>query len=169
MEDADEQRTREAILEHLAADPERYLREYAEGFGNVLNADNAATLFDEYNVDRAKYRDAVHPAAQWIRDELFRRAIAEEAPEGMNRIVFTAGSNAAGKSTAIAFSGAGEAAQAVFDSTFANVDYAQGRIDDALSSGKRVSIYYVRQHRSDDKFRLWSGGYGSESLEQIRS
>src|ERR1035438_7567555 len=43
-------------------------------------------LFAEYNEDRAKYRVAVHPAATWIRDELFRRALAETAPEGRNRV-----------------------------------------------------------------------------------
>jgi hypothetical protein len=87
----------------------------------------------------------VHPAAQWIRDELLRRALEEMAPEGKNRIAFTAGSNAAGKSTAIDFSGAREAAQAVFDSTFASVEHAQRLIHQALAVGKRITIHYVRR------------------------
>ena len=48
------------MLNELAADSERYLAQYAERFGNVLNADDAATLFDEYNQDRARYRLAMH-------------------------------------------------------------------------------------------------------------
>jgi hypothetical protein len=50
-------------LRKLRENPEPYLAEYASKFGNVLNADDAATLFDEYNQDRAAYRVAVHPAA----------------------------------------------------------------------------------------------------------
>ena len=102
-EDLDQERVRRETIRKLDADPERYLTGYTNNFGNVLNADNAATLFDEYNQDPAKYGAAVHPAAAWIRDELFRRALTQAAPEGRNRVVFTAGGNAAGKSTAISF------------------------------------------------------------------
>jgi hypothetical protein len=77
--DTDELRVREETLKKLHADAERYLAEYTRLFGNVLNADDAASLFEEYNQNRAKYREAVHPAATWIRDELFRRALAEKA------------------------------------------------------------------------------------------
>src|ERR1039457_2084413 len=101
--DPEELHVREETLRELRANPEPYLAEYTGKFGNTLNADDAATLFDEYNEDRAKYRVAVHPAAISIRDELFRRALAESAREGRNRVVFTAGGNAAGKSTAISF------------------------------------------------------------------
>lgn len=149
MANPDEQAARESILQRLASDPERYLREYTKQFGNVLNADNAATLFDEYNADRAKFRDAVHPAAQWIRDELFQRALGEKPDTGKNRVVFTAGSNAAGKSTALSFSGAREAAQAVFDSTFASPQHAQRLIDQALAAGKPITIHYVRRPLED--------------------
>lgn len=71
LADADAQRVRATVLNKLAADSARYLSEYSERFENVLNADDAATLFGEYNADRARYRVAVHPAATWIRDELF--------------------------------------------------------------------------------------------------
>jgi hypothetical protein len=71
MRDAAAQAVRVAVLERLASDP--------------------------YIEDRARYRVAVHPAATWIRDELFRRALGAKAPEGRYRIVFTAGGNAAGK------------------------------------------------------------------------
>ena len=108
--DPDELRVREETLRILRANPELYLTEYNRKFANVLNADDAATLFDEYNQDRAKYRVAVHPAATWIRDELFRRALGETAPEGRNRVVFTAGGNAAGKSTALAVTGSAKRA-----------------------------------------------------------
>jgi hypothetical protein len=141
--DIAEECVREEILEKLHSDPEHYLTEYAKRFGNVLNADDAATLFDEFNRDPAKYRVAVHPAATWIRDELFRRALAAEAPEGKNRVVFTAGGNAAGKSTALAVSGAAERAQVVFDSTFSNPEHAKRLIEQPLGAGRTVTVLYV--------------------------
>jgi hypothetical protein len=63
--DAGEQGMRERSLALLNANPEGFLVEYTDRF---LNADNAATLFPEYNRNPAKHRVAVHPAAQWIRD-----------------------------------------------------------------------------------------------------
>ena len=140
----DEQVVRDIILAALRTDPERYLTAYSLEFGNVLNADNAATLFPEYNQNRAKYREAVHPAAQWIRDELFRRALAQRlVPEIKNRVVFTIGGNAVGKSTALAYTGDRQKAQIVFDSTLSNPEHAKRLIAQALAAGKLVGIRYV--------------------------
>jgi hypothetical protein len=107
LPDAGTQAVRNAVVSQVEADPERYLSEYRRRFGNVFNADDAARLFPEYNENPAMYRAAVHPVAQWIRDELFRRALAADSPD-RDRVVFTAGGNAARKSTAISFSGASE-------------------------------------------------------------
>jgi len=52
---------REKFLAALHADPEAYFREYQRRFGNVLNADYAATLFDDYNASPVNLRAAVHP------------------------------------------------------------------------------------------------------------
>jgi hypothetical protein len=147
--DPDELRVREETLRKLRANPELYLAEYSRKFANVLNADDAATLFDEYIQDPAKYRVAVHTAATWIRDELFRRALAETAPERRNRVVFTSGGNAAGKSTAISFTKDGSGAQVVFDSTFSNPDHSRRLVDQALAAGKRVTVLYVDRPLED--------------------
>lgn len=147
--DAEELRVREETLRKLQQDPEQYLAEYAARFGNLLNADDAATLFDEYNQDRARYRVAVHPAATWIRDELFRRALLVRAPEGGNRVVFTAGGNAAGKSTALAFTRDSWGAQIVLDSTFSNPEHARRLVDQAIAADKRVGILYVDRPLED--------------------
>ncbi len=149
LPDADEEATRAIILRRLEANPEEFLSEYTRQFGNVLNADSAATLFSEYNSNPAKYRVAVHPAAQWIRDELYRRARERRAAKGKNRVVFTAGGNASGKSTAIEFSGAAQGAHVVFDSTFSNREHAAELIERALSAGKAVSILYVNRPLND--------------------
>jgi hypothetical protein len=53
--DSGEQSVSRTILSKLESDPAYYLAEYARRFGNVLNANNAATLFDEYNEDPARF------------------------------------------------------------------------------------------------------------------
>jgi len=138
LADSGEQAMRERAIAHLESSPERFLSRYKERFGNVLNADDAATLFDEYNQNPAKYRVAVHPAAQWIRDELFRRALAQPAEAGRNRVVFTAGGNASGKSSTVAASGAEAGAQIVLDSTFGNAGHARRLFNDALKAGGSI-------------------------------
>jgi hypothetical protein len=145
LADFGEQRVRVWAIAQVESDPGHFLSEYTRRFGNVLNADNAATLFDEYNVNPAKYRVAVHPAAQWIRDELFRRNLAEPAVAGNNRVVFTAGGNASGKSSTVAASGADAGAQIVLDSTFSNPDHAGRLVSDAPDAGKTVSVHYVNR------------------------
>jgi hypothetical protein len=150
--DPDELRVCEETLRKLRANPEPYLAEYTSEFAYVLNADDAATLFDEYNQDPATYRVAVHPAATWIRDELFRRALTERAPEGRNRVVFTARGNAAGKSTAMSFTEEGSRAQVVFDSTFSNPEHAGRLVERALAADKRITVLYV-DRPLEDAFR----------------
>ncbi|MGD1070054.1 MAG: hypothetical protein ABSB15_07925 [Bryobacteraceae bacterium] len=109
-------------------------------FGNLLNADNAATLFAEYNEDPARYRVAVHLAAQWIRDELFARALTESRWD-QDRTVFTAGGNAAGKSLAISFSAAGaHSTAAVLDSTLSDHGHAIKLIEQAVKAEKKITI-----------------------------
>jgi len=156
MQDPDVQLIREIVLGKLQGDPERYLAEYTARFGNVLNADDAATLFDEYNADRARYRVAVHPAATWIRDELFRRALAEFAPQGKDSVVFTAGSNAAGKSTAIALTEVHRKAHSIFDSTFSNPDHACVLIEQTLAAEKRIIILYIHRPLNDAMMVCWN-------------
>jgi len=141
--DTQEQRVRETVLAKLATDPDGCLARYQERFGNRLNADNAATLFEEYNHDPARYRVAVHPAAVWIRDELFRRALTLTAARGLNHIAFTAGANAAGKTTAISFTATAAKSLAVLDSTFSNPAHARRLIQQALDARKPITILYV--------------------------
>ena len=59
--DADDCRFRRQALQELRANPERYLASYTAPFGNLLNADDAAPLFGEYNRHPVKYRVAVGP------------------------------------------------------------------------------------------------------------
>jgi hypothetical protein len=124
-------------LEEIHAHPEDLLDEYQRRFGHVLNADNAAELFPDYAASaetRTRYRTAIHPAAQWIRDELFNRALADPH---VKEVVFTAGGNGAGK-TSMVLTG-----DLVMDTTLSNPGHSQMLIQSALDLGKRVQVVYV--------------------------
>jgi GT2 family glycosyltransferase len=128
---------RAAALTALDARREEFLTEYTRRFANVLNADHAAELFPEYAVSlesRARFRVAVHPAAQWIRDELFDRALANPH---IAEIIFTAGGNGAGKT-----SGAPRG-DIIYDSTLNNADHAEKCIARCLHAGKTVVVAYT--------------------------
>jgi hypothetical protein len=141
---------RERFLAQLRADAEGFLSAYSARFGNVLNADSAATLFAEYNRNPAEYREAVHPAATWIRDELFSRAL--ERRTGDDRIVFMAGGNAAGKSTAVRVGRIADEATVVVDSTLSNPTHAERLIQMALMAEWRITIVHI-DRPVDDAFR----------------
>jgi GT2 family glycosyltransferase len=132
---ADDIRT--SVVSALEKNREGFLAEYSRRFGRVLNADNAAELFPEYAASletRARFRVAVHPAAQWIRDELFEQALADPI---VTEVIFTAGGNGAGKT-----SGA-PTGDIIYDSTLNNVDHAQRCIDRCLLAGKSVVVAYT--------------------------
>jgi hypothetical protein len=152
LTDALAQSARETILGQLRADPRRWLSEYATRFGNLLNADDAATLFDVYNEDRARFRVAVHPAATWIRDELFRQILSNSTASGDKTVVFTSGSNAAGKSTALRFTNAANGALAVFDSTLSNLNHARTLVGQVLAASKLITLLHV-DRPLDDAFQ----------------
>ena len=118
-------------------DPEGLLAEYTRRFGNVLNADNAAELFPEYAASlasRARFRPAVHPGAQWVRDELFTRALADPS---VHEVIFAAGGNGAGKSTG------GISGDVVMDTTLSNPEHSAKLVQAALDADKNVHIVYT--------------------------
>ncbi len=131
------QDVRASALSALDLQREDFLAEYTRRFGNVLNADNAAELFPEYAASlesRARFRVAVHPAAQWIRDELFDRALANSF---VKEVVFTAGGNGAGKTSSA------PTGDTVYDSTLNNAGHASESIQRCLSAGKQVQVAYI--------------------------
>jgi len=134
---ADSAEVRASALRLVQNDPEGLLDEYTRRFGNVLNADNAAELFPEYAASlasRAQFRPAVHPAAQWVRDELFARALQDP---NVREVIFTAGGNGVGKSTG------GLTGDLVMDSTLSNPEHSVTLVQAALDAGKEVQIVYT--------------------------
>ena len=128
---------REEALRHVQENPEPILAEYSRRFGNVLNADNAAELFPVYAASvesRTRFRVAVHPAAQWVRDELFRRSLTDL---NVHQVIFTAGGNGAGKTSG------GLSGDLVMDTTLSNREHSEGLLRAALDAGKEVAVVYT--------------------------
>jgi hypothetical protein len=125
----DPQTVEKRFLDSLRADPKSYLDEYERRVGSILNADSAATVSPEYASSPSNYRVAVQPAGAEIRDRLFQKMLAENAPQGKNFVVFTAGGNAAGKSRMAVNSGSATAAHVIFDSTLSNVNHARRLVE----------------------------------------
>jgi len=79
----------------------------------------------------------------------FRRALAESGTD-KDRVIFTAGGNAAGKTTAISFSGASDNFTAAgLDSTFSNPEHASRLVEQARKMDKRISILYLNRPLDD--------------------
>jgi hypothetical protein len=74
---------------------------------------------------RAKYRAAVHPAAQWVRDELFRRELADPK---IQKVAFTAGGNGAGKTSARL------RGDVVMDTTLSNPQHSSRLVEQTLAA-----------------------------------
>jgi hypothetical protein len=123
---------------------EDLLAEYQRRFVNVLNADDAAELFPDYTASlesRTKYRAAVHPAAEQIRDELFRRALKDPK---VKEIVFTAGGPGVGKSV-----GAPRTGEAVMDTMLSGPTRPFQWVEATLNAGKRVQIAFTFRRIQD--------------------
>jgi len=134
---AEPAQVRANALRLVQDDPEGLLQEYKRRFGNVLNADYAAELFPEYAASlasRARFRPAVHQAAQWVRDELFTRALADS---NVREVIFTAGGNGVGKTTG------GLTGHLVMDTTLSNPEHSERLVQAALDAGKNVQVVYT--------------------------
>jgi hypothetical protein len=149
LSDPEAQQVRDYSLAALNADPEPWLAAYTATFGNILNADDAATLFPQYNQNRARYRVAIHPAATWIRDE----ALIEAAPKGKTESS-SQPEVMPPASTAIEFVKARQLAQCIFDSTLSNIDHARVLIDRALTAEKQITLLHVIRPLDDALFAM---------------
>ncbi len=155
-------------------DPERYpsaVEEYnahpdTEG-GRLLDVDIARELILEYVKDRSqshRFQDEVSAFIKKRYAELLGQPVAEGREA---RVILTAGGSGAGKSTArkTALDGLSEKADIIYDGTMAKVESSLEKIDQALASGRRVSVVYV--HR--DPIDSWVNGVFPRAEAQGRA
>jgi hypothetical protein len=155
-----ERKVEARFAEYLEKHADEAIARYQEKFGNVLNADNARELSSDYSPGgveakdfksikaRATWSRAVHEPASALVKEIYRRELKKPAsPNQLDRVVFTSGGTAAGKSTAITsvaqIANLVRAAQIIYDSTLSSWPSADKKITQALEAGKTVSIVHI--------------------------
>jgi hypothetical protein len=158
-------------IERVKANPQAFVDEYRERFGDHFNSDNAAELFPEYSSspeNRAKFRSAVAAASEWVTGEAFRQRLAE--PD-RKPVLFTAGGTASGKSTLADVEV--KASFIVFDSSFSNYELSKRRLQEALDSGRNVQVHYIYRDPLEawrwTKIRAANEGAGRTVTPQIHA
>jgi N12 class adenine-specific DNA methylase/2'-5' RNA ligase len=144
---------------------------YRKRFGNVVNADNAKELSEDYsksNETREKFNRAVHRASSTLAEAAYREMVAEPTPEGKRaEVTWVAGPTGAGKSTVTrtpAFAEALQDSQVIVDGPMTHVANVQQRIQYALDHDKEVHVLYV--HR--DPVESWHRGVVPRAAEEGR-
>ncbi len=116
--------------------------EYIKKFGNVIDADNARMLSEDYVSDPEKNSIAVHRPASSFLLQVYKDMLSEPAPEGKkNLVVFLGGGAGAGKSTLNV--GSAKEAQIVQNTNMAPYQVSKNQINRALNAGKDVEVNYI--------------------------
>lgn len=114
--------------------------------GRILNTDEARELSPEYRADRSRSGDVHEAASKFIKD-LYKAKLAQPVAEGRQPLVlFTAGGTGAGKSTSLKLDEGQTlfaSADIIYDTNMNTYDSAVSKIEQALDSGRNVSIQYT--------------------------
>ena len=129
-------------------------RELSGDHGNIVSADNAKELSPDYakdNQSRAELAAAVHEPASIFIKKVYERLLERTPKSGL--VVFTGGGTGAGKTTAIKnladLQTMADKADVVYDSNLSSYGSAKKKIDDALNSGRDVTIFFVHREIED--------------------
>jgi hypothetical protein len=141
----------EKAASSVEADPEGFVSQYREQFGNVVSADLAKELFPEYaasNEARTANDLAVHRPAAAVANAAYDELVREPTPPDKDPFVLlTAGGTGAGKTSSLGevLPHLRDRAAIVYDSTLSNFDGARHAIDLALENQKQVGIVYAER------------------------
>jgi hypothetical protein len=121
--------------------------------GRIISADEAREVFPEYSAGpegRSAYAVAVHEPSSYLAKAVWSKRLAEPVqPDKAPLVVFTAGGTGAGKTSAVrrdpAAQKVAEEADLTFDGNLQNVTSASQKINEAIESGRAVSILYVNR------------------------
>ncbi|HEY8560522.1 MAG TPA: transglycosylase SLT domain-containing protein [Pyrinomonadaceae bacterium] len=131
-------RVQRETLDRLKADPQNFVDEYYKKHGDqILNADRAKELFDEYEADRLENDTAVHAAASALTRLIFEIRLSELPKNSI--VVLSAGGQASGKSTIIDET----QADLVYDSLMSNREGNRIVLDKIADAEHRAIVVYV--------------------------
>ena len=155
-----QRRVEARFAEYLESRTDEAIARYHAKYGKEISTDNVRELSIDYapgGMDaedsasvaaRTRWGDAVHEPASALTRELYRRALMKPTAAGRRRqVVFVMGGAGVGKTTSIRklsdLSNAVAAAEILYDTIFAGYRSALERINQALDSGRMVSLVFV--------------------------
>jgi hypothetical protein len=133
----------------LEADPAKFVADYRARFDNVVGADQAKELFEDYQTPAQRTANdlAMHRPASTLARAVFQQLVTEPVPEGRQPyVLFTAGGTGSGKSTSLDHvfgPDLREAAHVVYDSTLSNLEGARKDINMALGNQHDVVVVFT--------------------------
>ena len=114
--------------------------------GKIVNTDEARALSPDYNASndtRSLFAPAVHDTSSAIAKEQYKRLLAKPAVTG--DVLILAGGGGSGKTSSLESVLPGYEAKfdAIYDTTLSKLDTAVKNIEDALSSGRGVTVAFT--------------------------
>ena len=143
----------------VSANLSNYVSEYRNRFGKFIDTDKARFFclqYAESYENRAQLAPLIHESASQIVKEVWRVLLNESLTEE-DLVIFLAGGPGSGKSTVVnsqEFKKAFHQAIVVYDSTLSNISSASNKIQDAITAGKDVDIYYVHRNAKDAAYSV---------------
>ena len=119
--------------------------------GRTLNVDLARELIPEYRADRSKSEKFQKEASAFIKKR-YSDLLKEPVPEGKSpTVLFMAGGSGAGKTSAVGktLAKVREKADIVYDGTMKDFESSREKIEQAVESGRDVTVSYVYRHPVD--------------------
>lgn len=137
--DGREQKIEAATIEQLAKNTNSLIAEYRKRHGfQTVNADLAKEVFEEYRDNPLENNESVKAAASALARTIFDRQVAKLPQDA--HIIFTAGGQASGKTSAVAKF---PDADLIYDSVMSDVKGNREMIDKVIATGNKPTIVYV--------------------------
>ncbi|MBX7211715.1 MAG: homocysteine S-methyltransferase family protein [Verrucomicrobiaceae bacterium] len=140
----EERRIEVKFAAQLAADLEGHAAEYTRRFGNVLDRNSVQELSPDYAASRASRQQwsvaTLEPAGAFV-DWMFERIVASAAAG--EAIIFNAGGQGSGKTTATRTLPRRERVIAIMDGTLQNADRSREHLTKCFAAGLWVDIRFI--------------------------
>lgn len=147
-------------FEHdVSANLAAYIKAYSARFAKRIDVDSARELCPAYAnsyKNRARLAPLIHEPASQIVKAVWHALLNESFGE-TGFVIFLAGGSGSGKSTVVQskkFQNAFRDAIVIYDSTFSSYASANIKIQEGLSAGKDVDIYYIHRNAKDAAYSV---------------
>ncbi len=158
----EERTVEERFAQAVEGDPQKYVDEYRQRFGNVVSSDLSKEMSPDYNAtreSRSAHSRSAHEPASAVAKLAWKEMLAEP-PEtnGTNgTVVFTSGGTGVGKTSAIGadrksgkvaspvLKSIADHADIVYDGNLATPEPSIRKVNEALESGRNVTIIHTER------------------------